>query len=69
MQMLITIFRSFRFLCQTSSLDFLIGQGFDFNKLIRDGVSYLRPAELGKKKHSMILFKKKSLCTDTGTVQ
>jgi hypothetical protein len=46
-------FDPFRFLCQTSSLDFLIGQGFDFNKLIRDGVSYLRPAELGKqKKHS-----------------
>jgi poly(A)-specific ribonuclease len=37
-----------RFLCQTSSLDFLIGQGFDFNKLFRDGISYLRPAELGK---------------------
>lgn len=25
------------FMCQSSSLDFLIAQGFDFNKLIRDG--------------------------------
>lgn len=26
------------FLCQSSSLDFLIAQGFDFNKVIRDGM-------------------------------
>lgn len=32
----------FRFLCQASSLDFLSRQNFDFNKLIRDGVSYLK---------------------------
>jgi len=37
-----------RFLCQTSSLDFLISQDFDFNKLFKDGLSYLRPAELEK---------------------
>ena len=37
-----------RFLCQTSSIDFLINQKFDFNKLFRDGVSYMRPAELDK---------------------
>lgn len=41
-----------RFLCQTSSVDFLIGQGFDFNKLFRDGISYLRPAELERLKAS-----------------
>ncbi|XP_052759535.1 poly(A)-specific ribonuclease PARN-like [Galleria mellonella] len=29
------------FLCQSSSLDFLATQGFDFNKLIRDGISYM----------------------------
>jgi len=34
-----------RFLCQTSSLDFLINQNFDFNKLFRSGISYLRPSE------------------------
>mmetsp|Transcript_22526 Transcript_22526/g.49239 ORF Transcript_22526/g.49239 Transcript_22526/m.49239 type:complete len:910 (+) Transcript_22526:147-2876(+) len=30
-----------RFLCQASSLDFLASQGFDFNKLIRDGIPFL----------------------------
>lgn len=39
-----------RFLCQTSSIDFLINQNFDFNKLFKHGVSYLRPAELEKLK-------------------
>ncbi|XP_041977962.1 poly(A)-specific ribonuclease PARN-like isoform X2 [Aricia agestis] len=29
------------FLCQSSSLDFLAAQGFDFNKLIREGISYM----------------------------
>lgn len=29
------------FLCQSSSLDFLAANGFDFNKLIREGISYL----------------------------
>lgn len=32
-----------RFLCQSSSIDFLGGHDFDFNKWIRDGISYLRP--------------------------
>ncbi|XP_037093747.1 poly(A)-specific ribonuclease PARN-like, partial [Pollicipes pollicipes] len=31
------------FLCQPSSLEFLSGNGFDFNKLIKDGVPYLKP--------------------------
>ncbi|XP_072932243.1 poly(A)-specific ribonuclease PARN-like [Epargyreus clarus] len=29
------------FLCQGSSLDFLASQGFDFNKLIREGISFM----------------------------
>ena len=32
-----------RFLCQSSSIDFLTEHGFDFNKLFREGISYLRP--------------------------
>lgn len=34
-----------RFLCQTSSINFLISQGFDFNKLFKSGISYLNIAE------------------------
>ncbi|XP_066249816.1 poly(A)-specific ribonuclease PARN-like [Euwallacea similis] len=34
-----------RFLCQTSSVDFLIGNGFDFNKLFKDGIPYLNNVE------------------------
>ncbi|XP_067672031.1 poly(A)-specific ribonuclease PARN-like [Haliotis asinina] len=30
-----------RFLCQASSIDFLVSQNFDFNKLFREGISYL----------------------------
>ena len=32
-----------RFLCQSSSIDFLSEHNFDFNKLFREGISYLRP--------------------------
>jgi len=32
-----------RFLCQSSSMDFLAEHNFDFNKLFREGISYLRP--------------------------
>ncbi|XP_022830630.1 poly(A)-specific ribonuclease PARN-like isoform X2 [Spodoptera litura] len=32
------------FLCQSSSLDFLASNGFDFNKLIREGISYMTSA-------------------------
>lgn len=32
-----------RFLCQSSSIDFLTEHSFDFNKLFREGISYLRP--------------------------
>lgn len=34
-----------RFLCQSSSIDFLIHQGFDFNKLFKEGISYLTPSQ------------------------
>ncbi|KAK7502466.1 hypothetical protein BaRGS_00006419, partial [Batillaria attramentaria] len=34
-----------RFLCQSSSIDFLVQQGFDFNKLFREGISYLTPQQ------------------------
>lgn len=32
-----------RFLCQSSSIDFLASQGFDFNKVFREGIPYLTP--------------------------
>ncbi|XP_018572032.1 poly(A)-specific ribonuclease PARN isoform X2 [Anoplophora glabripennis] len=34
-----------RFLCQTSSINFLIHEGFDFNKLFKEGISYLNIVE------------------------
>ncbi|CAG9830689.1 unnamed protein product [Diabrotica balteata] len=34
-----------RFLCQSSSIDFLISHGFDFNKLFKEGISYLTEEE------------------------
>ena len=37
-----------RFLCQSSSLDFLAGQGFDFNKWITQGVPFLLPPDEGR---------------------
>ena len=37
-----------RFLSQTSCIDFLIGHGFDFNKLFKEGVPFLLPSELDK---------------------
>ena len=40
-------------MCQTSSIDFLIKQHFDFNKLFKDGVSYMRPCELEKLRESL----------------
>ncbi|XP_065065727.1 poly(A)-specific ribonuclease PARN-like [Rhopilema esculentum] len=33
------------FSCQSSSLEFLAGQNFDFNKLIRNGLSYMPPSQ------------------------
>ena len=42
-----------RFLSQTSSIDFLIGQGFDFNKLFKEGVPFLLPSELDKQREGL----------------
>ena len=43
-----------RFLCQSSSIDFLTEHNFDFNKLFREGISYLRPYEEQKLKEYFI---------------
>lgn len=37
-----------RFLCQSSSIDFLVGHNFDFNKWVREGISYLKPYDEDK---------------------
>lgn len=37
-----------RFLCQSSSLDFLAGQGFDFNKWVYHGIPFLLPSDEDK---------------------
>ncbi|XP_063446244.1 poly(A)-specific ribonuclease PARN-like isoform X1 [Mytilus trossulus] len=37
-----------RFLCQASSIDFLASQGFNFNKVFLEGISYLTPEQEGK---------------------
>ncbi|TTE81772.1 Poly(A)-specific ribonuclease PARN [Bagarius yarrelli] len=34
-----------KFICQSSSIDFLASQGFDFNKVFRDGIPYLNQGE------------------------
>ncbi|XP_033748844.1 poly(A)-specific ribonuclease PARN-like isoform X2 [Pecten maximus] len=34
-----------RFMCQSSSIEFLASQGFDFNKAFKDGISYLTPGD------------------------
>ncbi len=42
-----------RFLCQASSLDFLSRQNFDFNKLFREGISYLKSDDEKKLRASL----------------
>ncbi|XP_063896141.1 poly(A)-specific ribonuclease PARN [Helicoverpa armigera] len=42
------------FLCQSSSLDFLASNGFDFNKLIREGISYMTASTEAKLRESLI---------------
>ncbi|KAK6170289.1 hypothetical protein SNE40_018712 [Patella caerulea] len=34
-----------RFMCQSSSIDFLVSQGFDFNKVFCEGIPYLTPTQ------------------------
>ncbi|KAF6020993.1 PARN [Bugula neritina] len=36
------------FVCQTSCINFLTSHGFDFNKVFRDGIPFLKPAEESK---------------------
>ncbi|KAI4456572.1 poly a -specific ribonuclease/target of egr1 member 1 [Holotrichia oblita] len=42
-----------RFLCQVSSIDFLVSQGFDFNKLFRHGISYLNSVQESKYREAL----------------
>jgi len=42
-----------RFLCQASSIDFLITQGFDFNKLFKEGIPYLNIIEEDKYRETL----------------
>ncbi|CAB4057115.1 PARN [Lepeophtheirus salmonis] len=43
-----------RFLCQSSSIDFLAGQNFDFNKLFKEGISYIRLSDASRLKQNLI---------------
>ncbi|CAF4900755.1 unnamed protein product [Pieris macdunnoughi] len=55
------------FLCQSSSLDFLASQGFDFNKLIREGISYMtEPTETRLREN--LTERQKSYSNDKGTI-
>ncbi|KAJ8923107.1 hypothetical protein NQ315_001660 [Exocentrus adspersus] len=42
-----------RFLCQTSSIHFLVNEGFDFNKLFKEGISYLNVVEEEKYRNEL----------------
>lgn len=42
-----------RFLCQSSSIDFLISHSFDFNKLFKEGLPYLNQIETDKYKDNV----------------
>ncbi|XP_049826457.1 poly(A)-specific ribonuclease PARN isoform X2 [Aethina tumida] len=52
-----------RFLCQSSSIDFLTSQGFDFNKLFKDGLPYLTSQEYDKCKSNLEEKKKNHIFT------
>ncbi|XP_045497210.1 poly(A)-specific ribonuclease PARN-like isoform X1 [Colias croceus] len=55
------------FLCQSSSLDFLASQGFDFNKLIREGISYMtEPTET--RLREVLIERQKSYSNEKGTI-
>jgi poly(A)-specific ribonuclease len=43
-----------RFLCQSGSMDFLAAQGFDFNRVFREGVTYLTPADEDKQRTAIL---------------
>ncbi|PSN44566.1 Poly(A)-specific ribonuclease PARN [Blattella germanica] len=42
-----------RFMCQSSSIEFLSSQGFDFNKLFREGIPYLTQSEEQKLRENL----------------
>lgn len=42
-----------RFLCQSSSIHFLVSEGFDFNKLFKEGISYLNVFEEEKYRNNL----------------
>ncbi|GJQ72312.1 hypothetical protein Trydic_g3401 [Trypoxylus dichotomus] len=42
-----------RFLCQVSSIDFLVAQDFDFNKLFKHGIPYLNSVQENKYKEAL----------------
>ncbi|CAH1978421.1 unnamed protein product [Acanthoscelides obtectus] len=42
-----------RFLCQTSSIHFLVNESFDFNKLFKEGISYLNKEDIEKYKDAV----------------
>ncbi|KAI0224703.1 Poly(A)-specific ribonuclease PARN [Lamellibrachia satsuma] len=42
-----------RFLCQSSSIDFMVSQDFDFNKVFKDGIPYLLPSAEEKLRESL----------------
>ncbi|XP_032520459.2 poly(A)-specific ribonuclease PARN-like isoform X2 [Danaus plexippus] len=48
------------FMCQSSSLDFLASQDFDFNKLIREGISYMTEPTEAKLREELTEKQKKS---------
>ncbi|XP_073945025.1 poly(A)-specific ribonuclease PARN-like isoform X2 [Choristoneura fumiferana] len=55
------------FLCQSSSLNFLASQGFDFNKLIREGIPYMtEPTE--SRLRDMLAERQKSYSNDTNII-
>jgi hypothetical protein len=58
---------SVRFLCQASSLDFLSKQNFDFNKLFKEGISYLKSDDENKLK--AILLEKREQRRQSNQVQ
>ncbi|XP_021925751.1 poly(A)-specific ribonuclease PARN-like isoform X2 [Zootermopsis nevadensis] len=52
-----------RFLCQSSSIEFLASEGFDFNKVFKEGISYLtQPEEQKLREH---LEEKHKSCNNT----
>ncbi|XP_064633284.1 poly(A)-specific ribonuclease PARN-like isoform X2 [Lineus longissimus] len=64
-----------RFLCQCSSMEFLITQGFDFNKLFREGIPYLSPADEQKlkealgQKHQQFMYSSPAFTTPGGALE